>query len=61
MMRHLVLTRKKSQIIDIAGGAIQIQIVDIDGNQVRIGFLAPENVTIDRREVTRAKACNTSG
>ncbi|HEY9062161.1 MAG TPA: carbon storage regulator CsrA [Pseudobacteroides sp.] len=46
----LVLTRKKEQSI-IIGDNIEITIVDIQGDQVRIGINAPKNITIHRKEV----------
>ncbi len=46
----LVLTRKKGQSI-IIGDNIEISIVDIQGEQVRMGINAPRNVTIHRKEI----------
>lgn len=46
----LVLTRKKEQSI-IIGDNIEITIVDIQGDQVRLGINAPKNITIFRKEV----------
>jgi carbon storage regulator len=46
----LVLTRKKGQSLMI-GNEIEISIVDIQGDQVRIGINAPRNVSIHRKEV----------
>ena len=46
----LVLTRKKDQSI-IIGDNIEIAVIDIQGDQVRIGINAPKNVTIHRKEV----------
>ncbi|MEG6612750.1 carbon storage regulator CsrA [Pseudoclostridium thermosuccinogenes] len=46
----LVLTRKKGQSIMI-GEDIEITIVDIQGDQVRLGINAPKNVAIHRKEV----------
>lgn len=46
----LVLTRKKGQSIMI-GNDIEISLVDIQGDQVRIGINAPKNVTIHRKEI----------
>jgi carbon storage regulator len=46
----LVLTRKKEQTI-IIGDNIEVTIVDIQGDQVRIGINAPKNITIHRKEV----------
>lgn len=46
----LVLTRKASQKI-VIGEDISITIVRIDGNRVRIGIDAPQDVTIQREEL----------
>jgi carbon storage regulator len=46
----LVLTRKKGQALMI-GHDIELSIIDIQGDQVRIGINAPKNVTIHRKEV----------
>lgn len=46
----LVLTRKKGQSIMI-GNDIEIAVVDIQGDQVRLGINAPKNVAIHRKEV----------
>lgn len=46
----LVLTRKKGQSL-VIGNNIEITIVDIQGDQVRIGINAPKSVTIHRKEV----------
>lgn len=46
----LVLARKTSERI-VIGGNIVITIVKIDGNKVRIGIEAPEDVSIIRAEL----------
>lgn len=46
----LVLSRKKNQGIMI-GDEIEITLLEIKGDQVRIGINAPDNVTILRKEV----------
>lgn len=46
----LVLSRKKGQSIMI-GENVEISIVDIQGDQVRLGINAPRSVTIHRKEV----------
>ena len=46
----LVLSRKKGQSIMI-GNDIEISIIDIQGEQVRIGINAPRNVKVYRKEV----------
>ncbi|MDR2733850.1 MAG: carbon storage regulator CsrA [Spirochaetota bacterium] len=46
----LVLSRKINQSI-IIGDGIELCIVDIKGDQVKIGIDAPKNVSIYRKEV----------
>ena len=46
----LVLTRKLNQSIMI-GEDIEITVVDVRGDQVRIGIAAPKSVTVHRAEV----------
>lgn len=46
----LVLTRKKDESI-VIGDNIEISIIDISGDQVRIGVKAPKSVSIHRKEI----------
>lgn len=46
----LVLSRKKGQSIMI-GHDIEISVIDVQGEQIRLGINAPRNVTIHRKEV----------
>lgn len=46
----LVLTRKKGQALMI-GHDIELSIIDIQGDQVRIGITAPKNVPVHRKEI----------
>lgn len=46
----LVLTRKHNQSIMI-GSNIEIMVVEIRGDQVKIGIKAPKNVSIYRSEI----------
>ena len=46
----LVLTRKKNESI-ILNDNIEITIVDVQGDQVRIGINAPKSVSIYRKEI----------
>jgi carbon storage regulator len=46
----LVLTRKKDQSI-IINENIEITVLDVQGDQVRIGINAPRNISIHRKEV----------
>lgn len=46
----LVLTRKKNEAIQI-GNDIEVKILSIEGDQVKIGIDAPQSVDIHRKEV----------
>lgn len=46
----LVLTRKRDQTI-VINDDIEITVLDIQGDQVRIGVNAPRSVSIHRKEV----------
>ncbi len=49
----LVLSRQRDESI-IIGDDIQITIVDIRGDKVRIGITAPPHVPVHRREIYEA-------
>lgn len=49
----LVLSRQRDETI-IIGDDIQITIVDIRGDKVRLGISAPSSVTVHRKEVYEA-------
>jgi len=46
----LVLTRKVNQSI-IIGEGIEIVVLEVRGEQVRLGIRAPRNVAVHRKEV----------
>ncbi|SER99980.1 carbon storage regulator CsrA [Salisediminibacterium halotolerans] len=46
----LVLTRKENESIQI-GDDIELTVVSVDGDQVKLGINAPKNVDIHRKEV----------
>lgn len=46
----LVLTRKKGQSI-IIGDSIEIIVLDVQGDQIKLGVNAPRDVPIHRKEV----------
>lgn len=46
----LILTRKSGETIRI-GDDISISVIEIRGNQVRLGIKAPRNVTVHRQEI----------
>lgn len=53
MIKMLVLTRKGKETIKI-GDDIEISILSIEGDQVRIGIDAPKSVDVHRGEVYAA-------
>lgn len=46
----LVLSRKKDEVI-VIGDDIEITVVEVRGDQVKIGVSAPRSVSIHRKEV----------
>ncbi|SDX97550.1 carbon storage regulator CsrA [Salimicrobium album] len=46
----LILNRKESESITI-GDDIEIKVVSVEGNQVRIGIDAPSHLDIHRKEI----------
>jgi carbon storage regulator len=50
----LVLSRKIGEEIIIAGN-IRVKVVAVNGNRVRLGIVAPEDVTVDREEIHRQR------
>lgn len=50
----LVLSRNIGESICI-GDDIKISILDVRGNQVRIGLEAPRNISVDREEIRNRK------
>jgi carbon storage regulator len=56
----LVLTRRKNQSI-VIGDDIIITVLDVKGDQIRLGITAPRNVQVYREELLAAlKDANTS-
>ncbi|MEZ6063628.1 MAG: carbon storage regulator CsrA [Planctomycetaceae bacterium] len=47
----LVLTRKTNEVICI-GDKVQVEVLEVRGNKVRIGVRAPRDVLVLRKEVT---------
>jgi carbon storage regulator len=47
----LILTRRIGESIFIGGPETTVTILQVHGNQVRIGINAPDNVAIHREEV----------
>jgi carbon storage regulator len=54
----LVLTRKIGTEI-VIGDDVRIKVLDIRGEKVRLGIVAPEDVVVDRQEIhDRRKQCD---
>lgn len=47
----LVLTRAIGEKLIINNGEIKLNVLEVKGNQVRIGIDAPKHVTIHREEI----------
>src|SRR6266480_3096631 len=50
----LVLSRQRDQSV-IIGRQVEVKVVDIRGDKVRLGFVAPHEVEVDRKEVFEQK------
>src|SRR5689334_565509 len=50
----LVLSRQRDESVMI-GQDVEVKIVDIRADKVRLGFIAPSHISIDRREVFELK------
>ena len=53
----LILSRRPNEELRITVGGVKIKIilVGMHGNQVRLGFIAPQEVIIDREEIDQRK------
>ena len=49
----LILTRKSNESV-IIGNDIEVRILDVRGDQVSLGFTAPRDIAIYRKEVYEA-------
>lgn len=49
----LVLSRKVGEKV-VIGGDITVTVIEVRGDKVRLGFLAPKDVTVNREEVQAA-------
>lgn len=58
----LILTRRPVETIDLTledGRRIEISVLGVNGNQVRIGIEAPKTIIVDRHEITKRKWAET--
>ena len=46
----LALTRKKGESI-MVGNDVELVVLSVQGDQVKLGFVAPKNITIHRKEI----------
>ena len=56
----LILSRRQNEIICIGGMDIQIMVVEIRGDHVRLGITAPRDVTVHRLEIQRLQNNSTN-
>lgn len=49
----LVLSRKKNESIMI-GDNIEVKILSVDGDQVKVGIIAPKKIKVHRAEIYEA-------
>ena len=55
-----IVTRRPKQAFRL-GDSIEIVVLDIVGQQVRLGVKAPRHITVDREEIYRAKIGDAAG
>lgn len=67
-MGYLILTRRPGEAIDLTlqtdlpkGTRLEMVVVNVDGNQVRMGIEAPVSVRIDRHEITLRRVMERNG
>lgn len=46
----LVISRKKGESV-LIGEDVEVKVVGVDGNNIKLAILAPKNVSILRREI----------
>ncbi|NBW56458.1 carbon storage regulator [bacterium] len=47
----LILTRRVGEIVIIGEEEVEIAVLGVKGNQVRLGIKAPKNVSVHREEI----------
>lgn len=56
----LILTRRVGETL-VIGDDVQVTVMSINGNQVRIGIIAPKDVIVDREEVAERRRREREG
>ena len=56
----LVLTRKVGQSLVISD-SIEVTLIEVRGDQVRLGISAPLSVSVRRKELMRSQNCGLDG
>lgn len=57
----LVLSRKKNESISIADGMITVTVVEIRGDKVRLGIVAPKDIDVHRQEIANVIKAEKAG
>lgn len=55
----LVLTRRIGEVTKVSGG-IEVQVLQIRGRQVRLGWTAPATIKIHRKEICNRTECESA-
>ena len=54
----LIFSVKVGEKVIIDKGNIEVTLTDMGKNQVKLGFTAPKNISIDREEIYKRKQLN---
>jgi len=55
----LVLSRRKGEAV-VIGGELRVQVLEVSGSRVKLGFSGPPEVSIHREELYAAIAAETA-
>ncbi len=56
----LILTRRTGEMLKI-GDEIEVTVMAVNGNQVRIGIKAPKHIIVDREEISERRRREREG
>jgi carbon storage regulator len=56
----LSLNRRPGEAVDVSGPC-RVRVLEVRGNQVKLGFEADRSVIVDREEITERKAAEKRG